>query len=71
MEMRESAGSLRMFFLYGFGVLAGSLGSSVFDTEANVVGSSGAVYALLGAWLVRFIIRTVLTSLMMCQVVFD
>lgn len=44
-------GAWRMALLYLMGVLAASLGSSVFDPEANVVGASGAVYAILGAWI--------------------
>lgn len=42
-------GMLRVGILYFVGGLAGSLGSSVFDMMANVVGASGAVYAILGA----------------------
>lgn len=41
-------GEWRVTILYLLGGLAGSLGSSVFDPNANVVGASGAVYALLG-----------------------
>ena len=47
-------GSLRIGLLYLLGALAGSLGSSVFDQEANVVGASGAVYALLGSHFANF-----------------
>lgn len=50
MEMQKECGFIRMMLLYGFGVLAGSLGASVFDTESNVVGASGAVFATMGAW---------------------
>lgn len=42
-------GSWRLLGLYVMGIFGGSLGSSIFDPEANVVGASGAVYALLGS----------------------
>ena len=37
-------GSWRIMALYVIGALAGSLGSSVFDPNSNVVGASGACY---------------------------
>ena len=43
-------GSWRVMILYVIGAFAGSLGSSVFDPSANVVGASGACYMYLGAW---------------------
>jgi len=49
MELYDN-GPFRMAALYFCGTLAGSLGSSIFDPEANVVGASGAVYTILGAW---------------------
>ena len=36
--------------VYAVGVLAGSLASSVADPATNLVGASGADYALVGAW---------------------
>ncbi|GAB6022952.1 hypothetical protein CHUAL_007042 [Chamberlinius hualienensis] len=42
-------GSLRIGTVYMAGVLAGSLGTSVFDTDVYLVGASGGVYALLAA----------------------
>ncbi|XP_076310078.1 rhomboid serine protease stem cell tumor isoform X2 [Tachypleus tridentatus] len=44
-------GSLRIGTVYMAGVLAGSLGTSVFDTDVYLVGASGGVYALLAAHL--------------------
>lgn len=44
-------GSGRVFLIYLAGVLAGSLGTSVFDTDVYLVGASGGVYALLAAHL--------------------
>lgn len=43
-------GSLRVGLVYVCGILAGSLASSVSEPSANVVGASGAVYCLIGAW---------------------
>ncbi|XP_064618782.1 rhomboid-related protein 3-like isoform X2 [Lineus longissimus] len=42
-------GSCRIGIVYLAGVLAGSLGTSVFDMDAFLVGASGGVYALLAA----------------------
>lgn len=44
-------GSGRLAIIYLSGVLAGSLGSSVFDGDAVLIGASGGVYALLAAHL--------------------
>ena len=43
--------SLRVFFVYLSGVIAGSLASSIFDPLIYLVGASGGVYALLGGYL--------------------
>ena len=43
------------FMLYLMGVIAGALGSSVFDPDSNVVGASGAVYTVMGAWTAELI----------------
>ena len=39
------------------GVLAGSLGTSVFDTDVYLVGASGGVYALLAAHLANILLN--------------
>lgn len=44
-------GSARIGCVYMAGVVAGSLGTSVFDTDVYLVGASGGVYALLAAHL--------------------
>ncbi|CAL4070726.1 unnamed protein product [Meganyctiphanes norvegica] len=44
-------GSLRIGILYLVGIIAGSLGTSVFDADVYLVGASGGVYALLAAHL--------------------
>ena len=36
--------------VYGCGILAGSLASSICDPATNLIGASGADYALVGAW---------------------
>jgi rhomboid-related protein 1/2/3 len=43
-------GPFRVLLVYIMGTLAGSMTSSIFDPTANVVGASGAVYTLVGAW---------------------
>lgn len=42
-------GSIRIACIYLAGVVAGSLGTSVVDSEVYLVGASGGVYALLAA----------------------
>lgn len=44
-------GSIRVAIIYFAGVFAGSLGTSVVDSEVYLVGASGGVYALLAAHL--------------------
>ena len=44
-------GSTRIGIVYMSGVLAGSLGTSIFDSDVCLVGASGGVYALLAAHL--------------------
>lgn len=44
-------GSMRVAIIYFAGVFAGSLGTSVVDSEVYLVGASGGVYALLAAHL--------------------
>ncbi|ELU08332.1 hypothetical protein CAPTEDRAFT_138117, partial [Capitella teleta] len=50
-------GSLRIGAVYMAGVLAGSLGTSVFDVDAFLVGASGGVYALLAAHLANILLN--------------
>ncbi|XP_017027863.1 protein rhomboid [Drosophila kikkawai] len=50
-------GSLRTGIIYMAGVLAGSLGTSVVDSEVYLVGASGGVYALLAAQLVSILLN--------------
>ncbi|VVC44262.1 Hypothetical protein CINCED_3A014559 [Cinara cedri] len=56
-------GSLRIGVVYMAGVLAGSLGTSVFDSNVFLVGASGGVYALLAAHLANvMLVNTYLYS---------
>jgi rhomboid-related protein 1/2/3 len=50
-------GSGRIACIYLSGVLAGSLGTSIFDSNAYLVGSSGGVYALLAAHLANIMLN--------------
>ncbi|XP_046549957.1 rhomboid-related protein 2-like [Haliotis rubra] len=50
-------GSCRILIVYLAGVLAGSLGTSVFDMDAFLVGASGGVYALLAAHLANILLN--------------
>ncbi|CAD7082034.1 unnamed protein product [Hermetia illucens] len=50
-------GSSRIACVYFAGVLAGSLGTSVFDPEVCLVGASGGVYALLAAHLANVMLN--------------
>ncbi|KAL5017963.1 hypothetical protein ScPMuIL_003685 [Solemya velum] len=50
-------GSCRIAAVYMAGVLAGSLGTSVFDVNAFLVGASGGVYALLAAHLANILLN--------------
>lgn len=50
-------GPFRVLMVYFMGTLAGSMTSSIFDPTANVVGASGAVYTLVGAWCAFVIIN--------------
>jgi len=50
-------GSLRTGVIYTAGVLAGSLGTSVVDSEVYLVGASGGVYALLAAQLASLLLN--------------
>ncbi|KAK5640852.1 hypothetical protein RI129_009399 [Pyrocoelia pectoralis] len=50
-------GSGRVALIYMAGVAAGSLGTSVFDTDVYLVGASGGVYALLAAHLANVLLN--------------
>ncbi|EDV96426.1 protein rhomboid isoform X1 [Drosophila grimshawi] len=50
-------GSSRIACIYFSGVLAGSLGTSIFDPEVFLVGASGGVYALLAAHLANVLLN--------------
>jgi rhomboid-related protein 1/2/3 len=50
-------GSMRIGCIYLAGVLAGSLGTSIFDPDVYLVGASGGVYALLAAHLANVMIN--------------
>lgn len=50
-------GSTRIGCVYLAGVLAGSMGTSVFDPEVYLVGASGGVYALLAAHLANVMLN--------------
>jgi rhomboid-related protein 1/2/3 len=50
-------GSGRVALIYMAGVVAGSLGTSVFDTDVYLVGASGGVYALLAAHLANVLLN--------------
>ncbi|KAG1654549.1 Protein rhomboid [Nymphon striatum] len=50
-------GSLRIGTVYMAGVLAGSLGTSIFDSDVYLVGASGGVYALLAAHLANVLLN--------------
>lgn len=50
-------GSARLAVIYLSGVLAGSLGASVFDRNAILVGASGGVYALLASHLANVLLN--------------
>lgn len=50
-------GSFRIGAVYIAGVLAGSLGTSVFDMDVFLVGASGGVYALLAAHLANILLN--------------
>ncbi|XP_053209875.1 protein rhomboid-like [Panonychus citri] len=50
-------GSTRIGTIYMAGILAGSLGTSVFDSDVYLVGASGGVYALLAAHIANVILN--------------
>lgn len=50
-------GSTRIGCVYLAGVLAGSMGTSVFDPEVYLVGASGGVYSLMAAHLANVMLN--------------
>lgn len=50
-------GSSRIAVIYMAGVLAGSMGTSIFDPDVYLVGASGGVYALLAAHLANVMLN--------------
>lgn len=50
-------GSARIGCVYLAGVLAGSMGTSIFDPDVYLVGASGGVYALLAAHLANVMLN--------------
>uniref|UniRef100_T1J9T3 Peptidase S54 rhomboid domain-containing protein n=1 Tax=Strigamia maritima TaxID=126957 RepID=T1J9T3_STRMM len=52
-------GTMRIGTVYMAGVLAGSLGTSVFDSDVYLVGASGGVYALLAAHLSNILLVSI------------
>lgn len=50
-------GSSRIACVYLAGVLAGSMGTSIFDPDVYLVGASGGVYALLAAHLANVMLN--------------
>ena len=57
LPLEMAHGSARIAIIYMAGVLAGSLGTSVIDSEVYLVGASGGVYALLAAQLANVMIN--------------
>jgi len=47
----------RICIIFIFGIISGSLASSVFDPYVKLLGSSGGSYALIGAYLILFLRR--------------
>uniref|UniRef100_UPI00358DFECA rhomboid-related protein 2 n=1 Tax=Myxine glutinosa TaxID=7769 RepID=UPI00358DFECA len=47
----------RVAIVYLSGVIAGSLGSSIFDPEVALVGASGGVYALIGGYFTNVLVN--------------
>jgi len=50
-------GSGRIACIYLSGIVAGSLGTSIFDSSAYLIGSSGGVYSLLAAHLANIMLN--------------
>ena len=54
LPLEMSHGTFRLTIVYMFGVVAGSLSSSVFDKKVYLGGASGGVYALVASHLGKF-----------------
>lgn len=52
----------RVLTIYFAGILAGSLGTSVFNPRVKLAGASGGVYALITAHIVTVILVSALTK---------
>ncbi|TRY70827.1 hypothetical protein TCAL_04481 [Tigriopus californicus] len=57
LPLEMTHGPYRVGTVYLVGVLAGSLGSSIFEPHAFLAGASGGVYALIGAHLATLILN--------------
>ena len=49
----------RVLLVYLAGVVAGSLGTSIFERTAYLAGASGGVYALIAAYLVSIVLVSI------------
>ena len=57
LPLEMAHGSTRVACIYLAGIVAGSLGTSMFDADVYLVGASGGVYALLAAHLANILIN--------------
>jgi len=57
LPLEMSHGSLRVAFVYIFGVVAGSLATSCLDPQVYLAGASGGVYSLIAAHLSNLILN--------------
>jgi len=57
LPLEMSHGSLRVAFVYSFGVVAGSLATSCIDPHVYLAGASGGVYSLIAAHLSNLILN--------------
>jgi membrane associated rhomboid family serine protease len=57
LPLEMSHGTRRVALVYGFGVVAGSLATSVFDPKVFLAGASGGVYALVTAHLATLVLN--------------
>ena len=63
MPLEMSHGSRRVMFVYIFGVISGSLATSVFDHTVFLAGASGGIYALVTGNF-SFIIRSKMSKIL-------
>ena len=57
LPLEMSHGTRRLALVYGFGVISGSLATSVCDTTVFLAGASGGIYALVTAHLATLILN--------------